>query len=401
MLNEFEAQVREAEGQHIISGITANTGLMLNDCEEQVRKQNVFKPLTPADTLVRGRLIEEPAPIDALMNCYGIPMLPRGIVGGIVAEGGAGKTYLLAQIALLMARSGNWGPLFCPKPLNVLALFAEDPQRESDRRLWRASQGEFPSGLHAISVTGKIGPLMELKNGNPTRSDWFDWLCKTIENHKELDVLMLDPKSRFYGLVENDNDHNTQWTACLESLALEYKLTILFSHHVSKQRAGQMSQHMSRGGSALVDACRWVVGLTEMNEKMAEKYDVNYKNFIVFDLVKSNYTAKLQHPLYFERDGSGLLHHRNLGQERIDTMTKRLVDLLSKETSQLTKRELRREGKGKSIADSMGMIFPSFTRSKDMDLCIDHGMQKRWLEEVSSGATKTQKTIIRVVSVDV
>lgn len=370
---------------------------MLDRFEDQVR--GTLPPLTPADTLIRGRLIEEPAPIDALMYCYGKPMLPRDIVGGIVAEGGAGKTYYFIQTALMMASAGTWGPLSCPVPLNVLALFAEDPQIESDRRLWRASQGEFPSGLHAISVAGKIGPLMKLDNGNPTRTEWYDWLLKTIENHKGLDVLMLDPKSRFYGLAENDNDHNTQWIVCLESLAVTYKITILFSHHVSKLRAAELTQHMSRGGSALVDSCRWVVGITGMNEKIAERYEVNHKNFIEMDLVKSNYTAKLQHPLYFERDGVGLLHPRDLRQEHLEAGTRCLVDLLSKETLEFTRRELRRDAKGKPIAEAMEEAFPRFTRSTDMDPYLDYGMQKGWLREVNVGAKQNKKTVIRVVSI--
>jgi hypothetical protein len=368
---------------------------MLNEFEQQVR--GTLPPLTPADTLIRGRLVEEPAPIDALMYCYGKPMLPKGIVGGIIAEGGAGKTYTFIQTALMMASASTWGPLSCPVPLNVLALFAEDPQIESDRRLWRASQGDFPPGLHAVSVAGKIGPLMELNNGNPARSRWYDWLCKTIENHKGLDVLMLDPKSRFYGLVENDNDHNTQWTACLESLATDYNLTILFSHHVSKQRSAEMSQHMSRGGSGLVDASRWVVGLIGMSKKTAERYDVNYKNFIEMDLVKSNYTKKLQHPLYFERDEVGLLHHRDLRQARIDAMTRNLVELLISETFELTRRELRRDAKGKPISEAMEEAFPKFIRSNEMDPCIDYGMQKGWLKDVNIGTKQNKKTIIRVV----
>jgi hypothetical protein len=370
---------------------------MLSAFEAQVI--GTLPPLTPADTLVRGRLIEEPAPIDAIVNCYGTPMLPKGVVGGIIAEGGVGKTYSLIQIALMMANAGTWGPMSCPVPLNVLCLFAEDPQTESDRRLWRSSQGDFPSGLHAISVTGKIGPLMELNNGNPVRSLWFDWLRETIENHVGLDVLILDPKSRFYGLVENDNDHNTQWVACLESLAMAYNLTILFSHHVSKQRSGEMTQHMSRGGSALVDACRWVVGLTGMDEKTAKKYDVNHKNLIVMDLVKSNYTAKLQHLLYYERDGVGLLHYRNLGQDRIDAMTRRLVELLKPETFEFTRRELHKEKKGRAISEKMKEAFPRYVRTKDMDDCIDYGIKEGWLREVSIGTTKNNKTVIRVVSV--
>lgn len=363
--------------------------------------QTVFKPLTPADTLIRGRLIEEPASVDAIVNCYGIPMLTRGIVGGIIAEGGAGKTYWFIQTALMMARAVTWGPMSSPDPLNVLALFAEDPQEESDRRLWRASQGDFPPGLHAVSVTGKIGPLMELNNGNPARSKWYDWLRETIENHVGLDVLMLDPKSRFYGLVENDNDHNTQWVACLESLAITYNLTILFSHHVSKQRSGEMTQHMSRGGSSLVDGCRWVVGLTGMSEKTAERYDVNYKNFIEMDLVKSNYTAKLQHPLLFEKDQVGLLHYRDLGTDRIDAMTRHLVELLTPETTpELTRRELRRDSKGKSIAEAMEGEFARFTRSKDIDACLDYGIKKGWLSEINIGAIKNKRIIIRVKGMD-
>ena len=371
--------------------------------EDQAREadgQAVFKPLTPADTLIRGRLIEEPAPVDAIVNCYGIPMLPRGIVGAIVAEGGVGKSYWLIQLALLMARASTWGPMTCPAPLNVLTLFAEDPQTESDRRLWRAGLGDFPPGLLAVSVTGKIGPLMKLDNGNPARTEWYDWLRVTIENHVGLDVLMLDPKSRFYGLVENDNDHNTQWVACLESLAIAYNLTILFSHHVSKQRAREMSQHMSRGGSALVDACRWVVGLTGMNEKTAELYDVNYKNFIEMDLVKSNYTAKLQHSLYFERDEIGLLHHRDLGADRMDAMTQRLVELLEPGTFELTRRDLRREEKGKFVAEAMAEEFTRFTRSKDMDTCIDYGIKKGLLAEIAIGAGNHKKTVVQVNGMD-
>jgi hypothetical protein len=379
------------------------TGQLMKQLQRyQVNKadeQTVFKPLTPAATLVKDRLIEEPAPVNAIVNCYGIPMLPRGIVGGIVAEGGAGKTYWFIQTALMMARASTWGPMSCPVPLKVLVIFAEDPQEECDRRLWRASQGDFPQGLHAVSVAGKVGPLMELKNGNPVRSVWHNWLRETIENHNGLDVIMLDPKSRFYGLEENSNDHATQWIACLETLAVPNNLTILFSHHVSKQRAGEMTQRMSRGGSALVDACRWVVGLTEMNEKTADRYDVNYKNFIEMDLVKSNYTAKLQHSLYFERDTVGLLHHRDLGQDRIDAMTRRLVELLKLETFELTRRELRKEKQGKVISEAMEEVFARYARTKDTDVCINYGIQKGWLKEVIVGTKKNNKTIVRVVSV--
>ena len=358
-----------------------------------------YPPLTSADTIIKGRLIKEPPAPEALITYNDSAMLTRGCVGGLVAAGGTGKTMLFLQLGIMMASAGNIGPLKAPKPLNGLLLIAEDPQDELDRRLWRINPGKFPDGLHAISVAGKVGPLMQLDNGNPERSRWYDWLRKTIENHENLDVLMIDPKSRFYGLDENNNDHCTQWIACLESLAVEFKVTILFAHHVSKAKGDELHQSMSRGGSAIADGVRWLVGLTPMNEKIAVKYGVNPRNYIEMDLVKANYVAKLPHTLFFKRDNLGVLHYSDLEMGLREEMTQQLVMLLSDETTELTRRDLKREKTGNDIAEEMKKRFPKFTRNRDMDFCIDYGIHKGWLEELVIGTKQNHKTIIRVRTV--
>ena len=65
--------------------------------------------------------------------------------------------------------------------------------------------------FHAKSVSGMIGGLMALHDGNPVLAPKYEWLAKTIEQHEGLELLFLDPKSRFYGLDENNNDHNTEY----------------------------------------------------------------------------------------------------------------------------------------------------------------------------------------------
>ena len=357
-----------------------------------------FPPLAPSDTIIKGRLIEEPQPPEALITYEDRPMLTRGCVGGIVAAGGIGKTIILIELATMMASGGSLGPLKAPKPLNVLLLIGEDPQDELDRRLWRVCKGNFTDSLYATSVAGKIGPIMQIDNGNPARSKWYEWLRKTIENHPGLDVLIIDPKSRFYGLDENNNDHCTQWISALESLATEYNITILFAHHVSKSLGDDLHQNMSRGGSALADGVRWLVGMTPMDEGTAKKYGVSSRNYIKMDLVKANYVAKLPKTIFFKRDDLGVLHYEELEHVRLNKMAQFLCDLICQESNSLTRRDLRRDSSGKEITDKMKEEFSKFNRSKDMDACLDYALKQGWLEENDIGTSKNPKKIIKVRS---
>jgi replicative DNA helicase len=357
-------------------------------------------PLTPAETLVSNRLREEPPLPEALITYQDGPFLTRGCVGGIVAAGGTGKSFLEIQLANMLAEGGTLGPLKATKPCTVLLLMGEDPQDELDRRLWRVCSGHFSEKLHAISVAGKTGPLMKLDGANPERSEWYIWLCRTIENHPGLGVLIMDPKSRFYGLDENNNDHCTQWIASLEAIANTYKITILFAHHVSKSSTGKLDQNMSRGGSAIADGVRWLVGLTKMDDKTADTYQVDSRAYIEMDLVKANYVPKLPSRMFFKRDQDGVLRYENLAMGRIQRLTQHLTELLATFPAELTRRDLRKEAAGNDIATAMKERDDKFNRSKEMDICIDHGIEQGHLSEVEVGNKKNKKTIIRVTKLE-
>lgn len=346
------------------------------------------EPLTRIDTSCES-YFEDPPEIEYIFD----GILPKGIVGGIVGAGGVSKTFFELALCVSMATGQPVLKHFQPvKPLPVLGLFGEDPATILHRRVFFIIQSLFPElkpetkdlliqNFHLKPVMGRIGPLMRLEGGNPVHSDHYLWLRETIEAHKGLGVLILDPKSRFYGLDENSNDHNNAWVSCLEELARDYGLTVIFSHHVSKQSGGALLQTSARGGSALVDACRWVANLKTMDDTTAKNYDLeNPKSFVEFDVSKNNYAPSLPGTIYFKRSENGVLVPVNLEFQRRKKMAEGLFDFLqeAKEQGQtFTRRELIFGKLGKSIRDNMKERFSKCSRdelSNVIDFALKEGI---------------------------
>lgn len=366
--------------------------------------KRLFPPLTFEQTQVNGRLTSPPPEARPLLLYNGEPVLSRGIVGGFIGSGGVGKTTMLLQIAYSMAAGAGFGPLRADANLRVLMLLAEDVQEESDRRLWRMNKGVFPVGLCVASIAGRLPPIMCLVDGNPQRSPSYDWLRATIQNHMPLDVLILDPKSRFYGLDENNNDHATQWIACLEALAVEYDLTVLFSHHASKQRADTMGQSASRGASAIVDGCRWVAGITKLAEESARRYGIpDPRNYIEFDITKSNYAAQLPSRFIFRRTENGLLEYAALEAERRQAVKKLFYWAVRSHNNTFSRRDLIKNVNGAAeILSDIEEEYPSFKRTKEIDSLVNELTHDGLMEEVvlkTEGARKP-KMVLQAIPVD-
>ncbi len=341
-----------------------------------------FPPLTADLSRVKGRLISQPEPIEYIYYFNDQGLIPKGVVGVICAAGGVGKTFWLLSLAMAAASGGNFGPINSRRPLNTLILVAEDPQDELDRRLWNIGKGNFPDNLHAASIYGEVGPLMRIDGNVPVRADGFYWLERTIQNHHGLELLIIDPKSRLYGLNENDNDHSTQWIQSLEYLAKKYNLTILFSHHTSKDESGKISQTMGRGGSAIVDGCRWQAGLIRMDQKTADNFGIeDERNHIIFDMPKSNYSPHLPGKIYFKRTNTGVLEFCNPYQDRLKNLGEALIELLKADTVKYTKKDLIKEEKGKDIFHEMKEAFPNFKRNQDMKSTIKYLINEQKIYE--------------------
>jgi len=250
-----------------------------------------------------------------------------------------------------------------------------------DRRLWDINHGKFPGLLHAASVYGQVGPLMRLDGNTPVRADTFYWLEESIKRHPGLELLIIDPKSRFYGLDENNNDHATQWIQCLEFLSKEYGLTILFTHHSPKDNKG-INQGMGRGASAIVDGCRWQGGLVRMDKGLGDKYGIeDIRKYVCFDIPKSNYAEDLPSQAIFKRCGGGCLEYCDLKQEKIKEMGLHFLDLMKHETKKYTRKDFNSGPKGNDFSADMKAQFPGFKRKYDMKPVIDYLIDQKKIYE--------------------
>jgi hypothetical protein len=362
-----------------------------------------ISPLTWQEAGVSRYLTTDPPSQDHLFE----KLILRGIVYGLFATGGTGKSYLLLQLVTCLATGHSFGP-FKPTRINkVLYLGAEDPEWELHRRihLIAKNQGllhsrELADNLAVYPVAGKIGPLLMLgQNNNPTTSEHYEWLQKSVESLKGLEVLVLDPMSRLYGLNENDNAHGTAWIQALERLALDYKLSIIFAHHEPKSasQGKSLQDSTGRGASSIRDGCRGAISMREMSESDGNKYDVNPRDYVEVDVTKANYTAKLSSSIYFKRGEGGLLETVDLSHDRISQITELLINELTELPEDISRADLQlKRGAGKDIISKLKELLPSLNHKRDIGPVIDYALENGLLYEIKLSTKGKPKSILKV-----
>ena len=372
----------------------------LDDVRKQIStplKKQIFPPFLSQDTQVSNHLIVMPDSIKFIVKYDNQGLIPQGIVGVLTATGGTGKSFFLLQLAYMLAGGYSMGNIRAIKPTRTLYIAGEDTQDEINRRLWNIGNGKFPPKLHACSIYGEVGPLMRLNGNVPERADGFRWLETTIKNHKNLEVLILDPKSRMYGLDENNSDHATQWIQCIEYLSKKYEITILFSHHTSKTDGAKISQNMSRGSSAIVDGCRWQAGLVRMDDMAADKLGIEHPRlYVEFNAPKSNYAPDIPQSVFFKRNEYGILESVNVIGEGTKTKALALLEIYKNSDIEYSKRELGRNDYCKDIRDDLKKQFSCF-RKNEMSKLVDWLIEKKMVEEIEIDNFGRPKTVIKIV----
>ncbi|MBI5579604.1 MAG: AAA family ATPase [Deltaproteobacteria bacterium] len=356
------------------------------------------QPLSPDDTRVQ-LTVKPPDPV-YIVNFQGAGMITAGSVGGIVGGSGMGKTTLMTHLAVMMARGGSWGFFEATKPLRVLFLPAEDDQEQVERKLWGTTGSKPIEGLHVKSVRGLVGPLMVYSESNPVPGPWWEWLKQTVILHHPLDVLMIDPKSRFYGLEENSNEENVAWVQCLEKLSQETGAAIAFSHHPPKGTR-ELNQWMARGGGGLVDACRWFMGMLPMSEEEGQRFGVeDWMNHFQAAVIKTNIGPKSKGSAWFRMNEDGLIEAADVVELKESNWGRRLAELLQDRLQDadcspkyLTAHELMKEKEGKSIYEIMRECFAGFRRRTDMRGAIEWAVKWDLLKEIDMPQEKGRKRI--------
>jgi regulatory protein RepA len=242
-------------------------------------------------------------------------VLTLGKVGQFVAEGGAGKTMALTQLALAVATGTRWLGTFDVAPEGVgrvlLALGEEDVE-EARRRLFNAARAMMikapPAGsIVTLPLAGVSCPMIERDaDGNPMDAPFLVWLRAQLGGSADWRLIVVDPLSRFAGLdAETDNACATRFVQALESLVpASGGAAVLSSHHTNKLSrgpTGKLQTSSARGSTALTDGPRmvWTLGYENVEH---EDPDVAARLNEIVELAhtKANYSQKAE-PLKLRR----------------------------------------------------------------------------------------------------
>src|SRR3990172_2489580 len=319
-------------------------------------------------------------------------LLIKGVVGGLFAQGGVGKTYFLICLIIAAALGRPLFRSFRPlKPLRVLAFLGEDPDVEIHRRV-KSILREFGDDIDHELLSqnlriycGKGAPLMKLEDGNPVATEAFNALKAEVESFQP-DIVIIDPKAMFYGLDENSNDHNVQWVITLRELTT-WGASVLFSHHVTKSLSGTLELNASRGGGGLVDNSRFAANMRQLTDEDAKKYDLDEPwRYVEFRVTKNSYIPKLPGSIFFRFTEGGALEEVDLKATRTFTIIEELTSALEAEAGRgkfYTAREIAR-----------GAVLPDLTerdRKEAVKLAIEAG---QLTTEITRGKGRPRTVLI-------
>lgn len=224
---------------------------------------------------VRRMLTTPPAHVDEVL-----PGFQRGTVGAVVAPGGVGKSFFMLQNAVSITVGkdlfGLWGTPEAATSItkgSVWMISAEDGEAVFHKRLHSVATGlkadQFsavktglkvfvPSGFHLTTKTSK----------GLTLSPWIDVLRQSLISVKiKPRLIVIDTLNKSLGAAnENSASHMGMVFSGLSEIAATFGVSILVVHHASRvANANNVTPDKiaSRGSTAVVDSCRWVLNMTK------------------------------------------------------------------------------------------------------------------------------------------
>lgn len=250
-------------------------------------------------------LSEEPAPVTYCVE----PLLPRGVVGLLVAEGGAGKTSFGMRMAVSVAGGRQLFDLPTAQG-RVVYVACEEQDAGLRRRLYKMVQRErekmrqeklSPAAIELFemnlltnltlrSAVGYEMYLISARNGETSQTGLVDALLEKLP--RPLELLILDPISRLNGAEENSNSVGTALINAAERIVREAETTVLLCHHTGKaaSKDRDTSLYAARGASGFVDAARSSIRLLT-----ADADDVRNFTNVPMDVIEAGNLVQVIH----------------------------------------------------------------------------------------------------------
>ncbi|MGO9612363.1 MAG: helicase RepA family protein [Dissulfurispiraceae bacterium] len=253
-----------------------------------------------------------------------LPGLLARTVGSIIGPGGIGKSYLVLQLAVLIACGIDITKIYGRQPTGrVLYLSGEDPLPVLHNRIHAlgeyldiAARADVKNNLQILPLIGQVPCLLDQSLN--TDEKWVDLISRSAENCR---LLIIDTARRFHLAPENDSAAMNAFLELFEKITHRSNCTILYCHHVSKSSvSGGNGENTttSRGSSVLVDNIRWMINLSGMSLNEAKALSVSNNErgkYVSLRNTKSNYAAS-HADIWLKRQENGVLVRVNLTPPR-------------------------------------------------------------------------------------
>lgn len=253
---------------------------------------------------LRNAFSQQPPPLD-----FVLPGMLAGTVGAMVAQGGAGKSWVALELAMAVAGGPDLLEIGVEQTGPVLYLPAEDPELALRHRLFAAgphfnemAQERLDDTLEVVPLMGHAVDLMEPK--------WIQAITELAEGKR---LVVVDTLRRFHAGDENSASDMARLLGVMEAICGATGASLLFLHHTGKSAAlngGGGQQQASRGSSVLVDNVRGgqlnLIGMTEADAKGFEVDPSDRRNYVKLVQAKANFGAPIS-DRWFRRDDGGLL----------------------------------------------------------------------------------------------
>lgn len=274
------------------------------------------------DTIDVGALprlnIRQAFTVEPLALDFVLPGMISGTVGALVAQGGAGKSWIALELAIAVAGGPDLLEMGIERHGRVLYLPAEDPTVALSHRLYAARHAVETQAVETLAERLEIVPLMGRAVDLMTPA-WADAVRRMAEGAR---LVIIDTLRRFHSADENSAGEMSRLLSVLEHICAETGTSVLFLHHTAKGAAlngGGDAQQASRGSSVLVDNVRGgQFNLSGMSEGEARSHGIDpadRRSFTRLVQAKANFGAPMP-DRWFRRVEGGLLVPA--GIERVD-----------------------------------------------------------------------------------
>lgn len=288
---------------------------------------------------------EKPKPIHATPFLFpdlkALPVRPwlyghflmRGIVSGIIASGGVGKSTLTLTIGLALASgkqilhdtprgkfrvwlwNGEDSPIELQKRIGASCLFHDLNESDIEKRVF------VDSGCEQEIIIAEVAQGKKAVRNEVT----IEALKATIKENK-IDCVVIDPFISSHRVEENDNGAIDLVVKTWAQIAQECNCAVLIVHHVSKTGGAGASAENARGASSFLGALRAAWVLNPMSKEIAENLGIeNAAQYIAIEDGKANLAPRQSNAKWLK------LESVNIGNGNgIDDLSGDFVGVVSK-----------------------------------------------------------------------